>query len=310
MIYTCTLNPSVDYKMVVDQFKQGSLNRALSSQFYPGGKGINVSRVLRNLGTPNIAIGFLGGFTGRYIQDQLNKEGLVNDFIFHEDPTRINIKLKSNTEETEINGTGAVISEEIQELLLKKIRLLTSNDYLVLAGSLPTMVSFTFYERIAAICHNQNVSLIIDTSGPKLKDLLKYSPFLIKPNRFELNEILEKEMTSENDLIEGGKSLLELGAKNIIISMGAEGAIFMNQHLILKANAPKGEVKSTIGSGDSMVAGFLSAYLMTKDTTASFRLSTAAGSATAFSNDLCTKESVHSLLSEIEIKEIYKEEKR
>lgn len=301
MIYTCTLNPSIDYRIEAESFELGELNRADTSSFYPGGKGINVSRVLKNLGTPNIALGFLGGFTGKFIVDCLNEEKVVHDFIFHEGPTRINIKLKEKDEETEINGVGAEITEESRELLLKKIRMLTKDDVLVLSGSLPPSIEFDYYKEIARICHENGVGLVIDISNPRLKELLQYEPLLIKPNQYELGDILGENLTTIDGILVGGRKLNQLGAKNIIISMGGDGAAFINDQKTLIAKVPSGEVKSTVGSGDSMVAGFIAAYRQSGDVEQAFRYSVAAGSATAFSDDLCQKADVEKLLSSVKI---------
>lgn len=308
MIYTCTLNPSIDYRVELDEFEVGGLNRAKENAYYPGGKGINVSRVLKNLGTDNMALGFLGGFTGQFILDFLNREKIESDFIFHEAPTRVNVKVKTRDSETEINGKGAFISKDNQEMLLEKIRSLTKEDYLVISGSLPQGISFDFYEKMVSIAKEKGVSWIIDISGPNVKKLLHYKPFLIKPNHHELAQILEKEIATVDDVVAGAKELVQLGAQNVIVSMGGKGAIFVNDKLTLKAEAPKGTVKSTVGAGDSMVAGFLSSYIKNKDPKASFAFSVATGSATAFSDDLCRLPEANQLLPYIKI-QTWKEEK-
>jgi len=307
MIYTCTLNPSVDYRIELDSFQIGELHRAKQNDYYPGGKGINVSRVLKNFGTPNIAIGFLGGFTGKFILDSLNREGIVSDFVFHEAPTRINVKLKMMETETEINGQGPSVPRECQEMLLKKVREFTSEDYFVISGSLPSGIGFDYYEKMVSIASSKGVSWILDISSPDLKKLLQFKPFLVKPNLEELSAILGRDMGSIKALVGGGKELLQWGAENVIISMGGQGAIFMNADVVLIANAPQGRVKSTVGAGDSMVAGFLSSYIASHDPVSSFAYSVAAGSATAFSDDLCRKHEADRLLPYIKV-QTWKEE--
>ncbi|GAA0307296.1 1-phosphofructokinase [Gracilibacillus halotolerans] len=302
MIYTCTLNPSIDYRIEADQLKLGHLNRANISTFYPGGKGINVSRVLNNLDTENTALGFLGGFTGKFIVDYLNGEEVNHSFVSHDGPTRVNVKLKETDRETEINGVGAKISNESREALIEKIKMLKKGDYLVLSGSLPTSLEFSYYKELSQICYENEVSLIIDISYPELKDLLQYRPLLIKPNKEELNQILGKELTTIEEILEGGQELQRLGAQNVMISLGGEGAAFVNEKETLIAIVPQGKVKSTVGSGDSMVAGFLSSYMKSLNIEQAFRYSVAAGSATAFSHDLCKREEVENLLPKIQIK--------
>lgn len=305
MIYTCTLNPSIDYRVEAQEFKLGRLNRAKESTFYPGGKGINVSRVLNHLETENTAFGLLGGFTGRFILDYLNDEGVNHDFVIHEGPTRVNVKLKEADRETEINGVGAEIPEEGRKNLLQKIRELSSDDYLVLSGSLPASIEFSFYEEISRICYENKVQLIIDISYPELKSLLQYRPLLVKPNRDELMRILGRELTTIEEILEGARELNRLGAKNVIISLGGDGAAFVNEEETFVATAPKGEVKSTVGSGDSMVAGFLSEYIKSQNAELAFRYGVAAGSATAFSHDLCKKREVEQLLPNVQINHDY-----
>jgi len=304
MIYTVTLNPSVDYKIETDNFEIGTLNRVSNTSFFPGGKGINVSRVLNNLGIPSTALGFLGGFTGDFIKNELNKEGVGNDFVNCALPTRINIKLKANDVETEINGTGTPISEEEQKALIEKIANLSSEDYLVLSGSLPASLPFDFYEKLAEHARKTGARLVIDTSGPKLKDLLKYKPFFVKPNHIELSEILEKDLPTIEHIVDGAKTLVELGASHVIISMGGDGAIFVNENEAYFAKAPKGDVISTIGAGDSLVAGFLASIIKTSNSLMAFQYGVASGSATAFSLDLCDKQSVEELFTQIEIKKL------
>ncbi|MCT8139411.1 1-phosphofructokinase [Anaerobacillus sp. CMMVII] len=300
MIYTCTLNPSIDYLVEVDDVKLGSLNRASKTAYYPGGKGINVSRVLKRLGEESTALGYIGGFTGAFICDVLTQAGISHDFIEVDEPTRINVKLKSGVE-TEINGLGTLISKEAELQLFEKIANLSNEDFLVLAGSLPPAVSPDFYRSVAKLCFEKNIRFIADTSGEALEGILQYEPFLVKPNEHELGELFEVEITSIEDAIFYGKRLLEKGPKNVIVSLGSKGAILLNDRVVAFANVPKGELRNSVGAGDSLVAGFVAAYETQRDYLEAFKYGIACGSATAFSLDLCEKPTVQKLLPEIKI---------
>jgi 1-phosphofructokinase len=304
MIYTVTLNPSIDYHVRLKNLKVGELNRAEETFYFPGGKGINVSRVLKRLGIDSVVLGFAGGFTGEFIKNALTNENIATDFIEVEEPSRINIKLKGD-QETEINGNGPAISKEKQEKLLSKISSLNKEDVLVLAGSLPPTVPENFYETIASICHEQGIPFVVDTSGPSLKRLIPMRPFLIKPNHHELGELFHVSIETVEDAIKYGKQLQLEGAKNVIVTMGGDGAVLINDDHIVFAKVPKGDVINTVGAGDSTVAGFLASYIQNKDTIKAFQYGVSAGSATAFSEDLCTKESAEQLLPNIQL-EIYR----
>ncbi|MET3698428.1 fructose-1-phosphate kinase [Bacillus oleivorans] len=301
MIYTCTLNPSIDYKIEANELHIGMLNRPEKTAFYPGGKGINVSLVLKNLDIQNIALGFVGGFTGDFLKDCLKKKGVLFDFIEHNEPTRINVKIKTNLEETEINGNGAYISKEAEDEFLLKMNSLTKHDYLIISGSIPSSVSNNIYEEIAKICMKKEVPFIVDISDSSLLDLLKYRPFLIKPNQYELGELLGIEINSKEEVIKAGKELVESGAENVIVSMGGNGAIFINHEMRAYAKVPKGDVRSSVGAGDSTVAGFLASYLNNRDVMEAFRYGVASGTATAFSMDLCKKDEVENIFPQVEI---------
>ncbi|MED5051583.1 1-phosphofructokinase [Anoxybacillus rupiensis] len=303
MIYTCTLNPSVDYIVEVDHFQIGELNRALSATTFPGGKGINVSRVLRRLGVPNTALGFIGGFTGAFIEHELQRENIQFDFVKVPEDTRINIKLKSG-KETEINGKGPTISFDSQKEMLKKIQCLRPDDFLVLAGSIPSSLSVRFYEQIMDVAKKAQVKVIVDTSGPALKRLMNDQPFLMKPNHRELGELFDTVFHSKREAAIYGRRLVEWGVKHVIVSLAGEGALFFDKETALFAEAPKGAVRNSVGAGDSMVAGFLAAYTSGKSVEESFAYSVASGSATAFSQDLCTKENVERLLDQVKIMRI------
>ncbi|MFD2043570.1 1-phosphofructokinase [Ornithinibacillus salinisoli] len=303
MIYTCTLNPSVDYQIETKQLDLGSLNRVENTAFYPGGKGINVSRVLRNLDVDSIALGFIGGFTGTFILEKLHEEGVKTDFVIHNEPTRMNMKIKTMDGETEVNGSGATISVDEQNQLIDKVKQLNENDYFVLSGSLPPSISFDFYETLSSICSEKGVSLVLDIPNRSLKKLLKYRPFLIKPNQAELSEILGVEINTKQEAMEGAKELIQLGATNVIVSMGSEGAVFINNQHTAEAENPIGTLKSSVGAGDSLVGGFLASYINEHNFLKAFKYGVASGSATAFSNDLCKNSEVEKLVSKVLITE-------
>ena len=303
MIYTLTLNPSVDYMVQLEQeVRLGELNRTIFDAKFPGGKGINVSRVLQRLGVKNKALGFLGGFTGNYIENYLHNEQIETKFVQVTGDTRINIKLKASME-TEINATGPTINHDQIEQLKKIIHSLTSDDMLVLAGSIPYAFSQTIYEEIIGICKKTQTRFVVDVEGNLLKNILSNKPFLVKPNHHELGMIFGKIFTTPEGAIPFAQKMIEMGAQNVIVSLAKEGAVFVNSDNILIAEAPKGEEKSSVGAGDSMVAGFLAKYEQTQNIEESFRYSVACGSATAFSLDLCTKDQVDILFEQIRIKE-------
>ncbi|MCM3573836.1 MULTISPECIES: 1-phosphofructokinase [Mesobacillus] len=300
MIYTLTLNPSVDYIVEADEIHLGSLNRSSNETKLPGGKGINVSRVLRSLGVDSKATGFIGGFTGRYVEEFLNSEDVQTSFVNVEGDTRINIKLKAGSE-TEINARGPEISGKAISSLKEQIKQLGKGDYLVLAGSIPSSMPDSIYEEIVQICKDTGAEVIVDAEGDLLKNILVHGPFLIKPNHHELGQFFNKEITEADEAIFYGKKLVEAGAKNVIVSLAEKGAVYINENKAYKADVPQGEVKSSVGAGDSMVAGFLAQYLKTGDRKEAFRYSVASGSATAFSIGLCTPEKVERLLHEVKI---------
>ncbi|MFT9597654.1 1-phosphofructokinase [Mesobacillus sp.] len=300
MIYTLTLNPSVDYIVEADEIQLGSLNRSANETKLPGGKGINVSRVLRSLGVESKATGFIGGFTGKYVEEFLNREGVQTRFVNVEGDTRINVKLKAGTE-TEINARGPEISTMAIESLKEQIMLLGNGDFLILAGSIPSSMPDSIYEEIVQICKDTGAEVIVDAEGDLLKNILGHRPFLIKPNHHELGQFFNREITDAEEAIFYGKKLVEAGAKNVIVSLAEKGAVYINENDAYKADVPQGEVKSSVGAGDSMVAGFVAQYLKTGDRKEAFRYSVASGSATAFSIGLCTPDKVEQLLQEVKI---------
>lgn len=307
MIYTVTLNPSIDYIIETDKFKIGEVNRANKEELYPGGKGINVSLMLNELQIENTALGFLGGFIGEYIENTLASNGVNTEFIKLEKGfSRINLKIK-NEVETEINGKGPHISEDNLQLLYKKIEKLKDEDILVLCGSIPKSLSNTLYQDIISMVAKKNVKVIVDATSKLLLNTLKYNPFLIKPNIHELEEIFDTKIDCIDSTIFYATKLKDMGVENVLISMGKDGALLIDSKgKIYLSNAPYGDVINTVGSGDSMVAGFISGYLKTKDYKEALKLGASCGSATAFSSGIGEKKLIDTLKNEIEIKEICK----
>ncbi|KAE8558587.1 MULTISPECIES: 1-phosphofructokinase [Paenibacillus] len=300
MIYTVTLNPSIDYIVEVDDLKLGDLNRMKRDLKLPGGKGINVSRVLNQLGADSTAIGFLGGFTGRFIDDTLREESIKTDFVMIEDDTRINIKLKHG-DETEINGLGPAIREQEADALVQKLASLQKNDIVVLSGSIPPSLGGDFYERLIRVCQHTGAEFVIDTTGEALMKALVHKPLLIKPNHHELAELFGVTIHSEEEIVTYGRKLLEAGAKNVLISMAGEGALFITADEVYHANVPAGTVKNSVGAGDSMIAGFVGTLALHGDPIEAFRAGVASGSATAFSDDLATREKIEQLRPQVTI---------
>lgn len=300
MIYTCTITPSLDYTTYLPEFEAGKLNRTEEVHYYPGGKGINVSRVLRRLGVDNIALGFAGGFTGDYIQQFLRKEGIQTDFIQTEDITRINVKIKS-ANETELNGPGPLITQSHREQLLEKARQLKAGDWFVLAGRMPHSIPTETLTELAAICRGAKARFVVDTSGPALKQLVDMKPFLIKPNEEELGELFGMSIQSKAEALQYAKKLVARGVVNVIVSMGKEGALFVNDKMALEASAPKGKVVNTVGAGDSLVSGFIASFVKEEDEKEAFRFGVASGSATAFLPDLCRRSDVEALLDQVQL---------
>lgn len=300
MIYTCTFAPSIDYTVYIPEFATGELNRAESVYYYPGGKGINVSRVLKRLESKNEAIGFAGGFTGHYIENFLKDEGIATYFIQTDQITRINVKIKSE-QETELNGPGPELGSEQIGKLLDKVKAMKKGDWFVLAGTMPDSVTESLLSDFSEICRAQEVRFVIDTSGAALKTLVKTEPFLMKPNLEELGELFDAEITGKTGAYEYAMKLVEEGVKYVIVSMGSEGALLVSKDVAYSAQAPKGEVVNTVGSGDSLVSGFISSYSQDEDAMKAFQYGIASGSATAFRSDLCDKAGVEALLDQVEI---------
>ena len=302
MIYTVTLNPSIDYVINLEHLKTGQVNRVKDEKVYPGGKGINVSRVLKTLGHDNVATGFVSNFTGDFIINSLADLNVKSDFIKLDNGfTRINVKIKSD-EETEINGGGPHISDEKLKELFNKLNKLNENDILVLAGSIPSTLSEDLYERIMEKVKESNVKVVVDATKNLLLNVLKYNPFLIKPNNHELEEMFNVKLKSIDDIVTYGRKLQDMGARNVLISMGKDGALLITEDKeIFISNVPKGRVINSVGAGDSMVAGFISGYTNSNSYEEALKLGAASGSATAFSADLATKEFIDKLIQEIKI---------
>ena len=297
MIYTVTFNPSLDYIVTVDDFKPGQVNRATEEVIYPGGKGINVSIVLRNLGFDNTALGFLAGFTGTEIENMLKKQGINAEFIhIGEGISRINMKLRSN-EESEINGQGPAISIPDIQNLYKKLDELKDDDVLVLAGSIPSTMPESIYMDIMKHLQKRKIKIVVDATNDLLMNVMQYHPFLIKPNNHELGEIFGVELQKKEDVIPYAKKLQDRGAKNVLVATAGEGAVLVTeQNEVFQSEAPKGTVINSVGAGDSMVAGFLAGFLKTGDYRVAFKMGIATGSASAFSEKLATKGQVEQIL--------------
>ncbi len=297
MIYTVTFNPSLDYIVNVDHLVLGRVNRTTSEIIYPGGKGVNVSIVLKNLGFDNTALGFLAGFTGEEIRVRMERLGIRADFIeVPEGMSRINMKIRSD-EESEINGMGPAIRDEDIEALYQRLDALTADDVLVLAGSIPSVMPETMYSDIMKRLDGRGVRIAVDATRDLLMNVMPYHPFVVKPNNHELGEIFDVELNTRAEVVPYAKKLQEKGARNVIISMAGEGAVMIDEDGgVHESAAPKGKVVNSVGAGDSMVAGFIAGYLSTGDYEQAFRMGVCTGSASAFSEELATKEEVENLL--------------
>ena len=297
MIYTVTFNPSIDYIITMDNFSLGKTNRTTSETIFPGGKGINVSTVLTNLEIANIALGFIAGFTGDEIQRLSRKRGILCDFIRLTDGNnRINIKLK-NFDGTEINGNGPVISKKELDSLLKQLYELKNNDTLVLAGSIPNSLPAQIYQIILENLKEKNINIVVDATKELLMNTLSYRPFLIKPNKHELEELFDMKISSKEEAIRYARHLQRQGARNVMVSLSGDGAVFVSEEgESFEADVPPGNLINAVGAGDSMIAGFLAGWEMSSDYKQAFQMAVAAGSASAYSEELATKAEVMELL--------------
>lgn len=300
MIYTITFNPALDYISQVENFEIGKINRTKTEKILPGGKGLNVSTVLKNLGLGSTALGFIAGFTGEELKRKIEEHGIETDFVKVKNGiTRINVKISSN-EETALNGNGPEISENELQQLLEKIDKIKKGDIVILAGNVPKCIKNNIYEIICFKLEKNGVTFIVDSTRELLINVLKYKPFLIKPNKDELQETFNVKINTNEEIVEYAKKLQEMGAQNVLISLGGEGAILITKEgKQYYKQAPKGQVVNTVGAGDSMVAGFIAGYLKSGDYEQALKMGIATGSASTFSMNLATKEEVEILLKNI-----------
>ena len=300
MIYTVTFNPALDYVVFLDQLKLGDINRATRESIFYGGKGINVSTILNTLGMETTALGFVAGFTGKAIEEGLAAQGMHTDFIhLPEGNSRINVKVKHG-DETEINGQGPVITQEAIDALFEKLQALGEDDILVLAGSIPNTLPEDIYERILAALSGKKIRTVVDATKDLLLNVLKYHPFLIKPNNHELGEMFDTVCETREDIEHYAGELQKMGARNMLISMAGDGAILITEDgETIQMGTPKGKVINSVGAGDSMVAGFVAGYLRTGSYKEALKNGTAAGSATAFSEGLASREMFEEMLAQL-----------
>lgn len=296
MIYTVTFNPALDYVVTVNHFTLGSVNRTVRENIFYGGKGINVSALLANLGYESTALGFVAGFTGEEIERGVKALGFGSDFIkVKNGMSRINLKLKSD-EESEINGMGPQITPDDVRKLFEKLGRLTKGDVLVLSGSIPAAIDDTIYERIMERLDGRGIRIVVDAEKDLLLNVLKYHPFLIKPNNHELGQMFGTELSTDEEIVEYAEKLQDMGAVNVLVSMAKDGAILVSEDgQVHKQAVAKGTVKNSVGAGDSMVAGFIAGYLDTGDYRHALKLGTACGGATAFSDGIGTKDLIMKL---------------
>ena len=293
MVYTITLNPALDYVMKVGKLRYDDINRSKSEEIYYGGKGINVSVILTRLGVHNKALGFVAGFTGRKLEQMLVDEGIDCDFNrLSNGQTRINVKIKADTE-LDVNASGPDISEEDIKDLMDKLDDIGEDDYLVLAGSIPSTLPDDIYERILSRLQSRGVNFIVDATGDLLKKALPYKPFLVKPNHHELGDLFGVETKTEEDIVKYARKVQEMGARNVLVSRAKDGATLIdeNSNVTTFANVD-GELVNSVGCGDSMVAGFLAGYINKKDYAYALKLGAACGNATAFSEELATADEI------------------
>ena len=304
MIYTITFNPALDYITQVENFKIGEINRTKTETILPGGKGLNVSIVLKNLEIENTALGFIAGFTGEELKRKLELKGVKTDFIkVKEGATRINVKISSENnkiEETALNGIGPKITKNDIEELFKKLDEVTIEDIVILSGSIPKNINKDIYKKICKKLSKKEITFVVDSTQELLMSILQYNPFLIKPNKEELEETLNCKISTNDEIINAAKELKKRGAQNVLVSLGKDGAILLTKDdKVLVSKAPKGNIVNTIGSGDSMVAGFLAGYYKTKDYEYALKIGVAAGSASAFSTELARKSEVELILKQL-----------
>ena len=300
MIYTLTLNPALDYDIYMDSFQEGDLNLSKEVNIRAGGKGINVSKLLANLGIKSKALGYTAGFTGDFIKKNLYDEGIESDFVELDGITRINVKINNNSKETEIAGLSPKITKEAEGKLIEKISKLQKDDILILSGSIPGSIERNIYKKLAEMLP-EGTKIVLDTRGNLLKENLNGN-FLIKPNIAELEEMFETRLSTTADIIKKCAYFLERNVKNVIVSMGGKGALLVNKEGAYLAGAPEGELINSVGAGDSMVAGFIAGIETGRSPEDSFRLAVASGSATAYSYGLGEKDLIYRLYNEVTLK--------
>ena len=296
MVYTVTFNPALDYVMNVEKLSTDDINRTESEELYYGGKGINVSAILSRLNIPTIALGFTAGFTGKKLREMMDDDGIKNDFVvLNSGFTRINVKVKFG-KELDINANGPEITaDKIKELFLK-LKKLNDGDYLVLAGSVPASLPDDLYSKILEELSGKNINIVVDTTGNQLLNVLKYKPFLIKPNHHELGEIFGQEMDTTEKITEYAKKLQEMGAVNVLVSRGGDGAVLVDGNgTVHPAAAVEGTLVNSVGCGDSMVAGFIAGYITNKSYSEALKLSVASSAATAFSKELAKADEIYKI---------------
>lgn len=300
MIYTVTFNPSLDYFVKVNNLKSGMINRTVSEYITVGGKGINVSLTLKELGDDTLAFGFIAGFTGKAIDDIVTDSGLNHEFIHVDGQSRINVKIRSDTE-TDINGTGANVKQSDVDILVKRLReLLKSGDWLVICGSVPsTLDDFTYENLLKQLKPLKDINVVVDACGKLLTNTLKYRPFLIKPNVYELSEVFGlKKLPSSKEIAECAYELQKRGARNVLVSMGSDGAVMVTENRqVMCTLAPRGQLVNSVGAGDSMIAGFIHEYLVSGNYLSALKCATAAGSACAFTRHLASREQIEYIKS-------------
>ncbi|TCD46312.1 1-phosphofructokinase [Streptococcus sp. X16XC17] len=300
MIYTVTLNPAVDFIVRLDHIKAGSVNRMDSDDKYAGGKGINVSRILRRLEIPTTATGFIGGFTGNFIHNSLLSEGIASHFVEVEEDTRINVKIKADVE-TEINGTGPYISDEKLAELAAILSHLEEGDVVVFAGSAPANLGNQVYKRLIPLAKESGAQVVCDFEGQTLLDSLAFNPLLVKPNNHELESIFKVKLAGLDDIERYARKLLEMGTQYALISMAGDGALLVTKEASYFAKPIKGQVKNSVGAGDSMVAGFTGKYVETKDPLEALKWGVACGTATTFSDDLASRDFIKETYKKVEV---------
>lgn len=299
MIYTITTNPAIDYILRFDKFEDGATIRASEDEKYPGGKGIMASKILHNLGEKPVNLGFVGGFIGEYIANSIRDLGLDEKFVRIKENSRINVKLKYD-KETEINAKGPKISKEEVEKFFDSLKEIKNGDVIVISGSLPYSLDSDFYKKVI---EKTEADFTIDIADKKLLDYLAYKPLLVKPNEEELGKIFQTEINDEN-LVEYARKLNELGAKNVIVSLGAKGSIFVDENHAYRAKPIEGKLVNSVGAGDSMVGGFVYGMVNKLEKIDAYKLAVACGTATAFSPDIANRDMINQILNKVEVEEI------